>query len=218
MSAIAIPHTPLPLKSAGLQAQRTPPDSINLIGPAPYRWTLDAYRELGSMRLFDGLKTMLIYGKILVMALPAPPHNLSLGLAEDWLKAVFSTGYHVRNQMALDIGTENDPGPDLAVVEGTRRDYADRQATTALLVVEVADTSLFLDTTTKVELYATAGVPEYWVIDLANRQLLVFRDPEVLPAGLGATTYRTLLTYSPTDSVSPLAAPHASVKVADLLP
>ena len=102
MSAIAIPYTPTPAKSASLRPQHYPPNFPGLTWPAPYRWTLEAYRELGSMRLFDGLKTMLIYGKILVMALPAPPHNLSLGLAEDWLKAVFSTGYHVRNQMALD--------------------------------------------------------------------------------------------------------------------
>ncbi len=75
-----------------------------------------------------------------------------------------------------------------------------------------------MDTTTKAELYATAGVPDYWVIDLENRQLLIYRDPVALPAGLGATAYRTHLAFGPNDSVSPLAAPTASVKVADLLP
>ena len=121
-------------------------------------------------------------------------------------------------EVALDIGTRSDPGPDLAVVPGSIRDYATRTPTTAVLVVEVADSSLALDTTTKAELYATAGVPDYWVIDLENRRLLIFRDPAPLPAGLGATAYRTHHTYGPGDAVAPLAAPGAAVRVADLLP
>src|SRR5205085_9239839 len=120
-------------------------------------------------------------------------------LVDAWLRMVFATGYHVRNQMAFDVGTQNDPGPDLAVVAGSRRDLATRQATSAVLVVEVADSSLDLDTTTKEELYATAGVPDYWVIDLENRQLLIFRDPEPLPSGLGATAYRSRQSFQPND-------------------
>jgi Uma2 family endonuclease len=61
-------------------------------------------------------------------------------------------------------------------------------------------------------------VPEYWVIDLEHRQLLVFRDPQPLPKGLGATAYKTHLTFGPADRVSPLAAPQASILVGDLLP
>ena len=187
-------------------------------GTTKYRWSIDAYRQLGRCGVFADMRTLLVDGEILAMSLPDPPHNLSLGLVEDWLRTTFANGYHVRNQMAFDVGTENDPGPDLAVVVGNRRDYADRQATTAILVVEIADSSLFLDTTRKAELYATAGVPEYWVIDLEHRLLLVFRDPVPLPAGLGATAYRTRTTFGPTDSVSSLAQPSAIIRVAEMLP
>jgi Uma2 family endonuclease len=187
-------------------------------GPQPYRWTCDEYRTLRGAGRFNDRRVMLIDGVILIMPLPDPPHNLSVGLIDDWLRIVFTTGYHVRNQMAFDVGTRNDPGPDLAVVAGSRRDLATRQATSAVLVVEVADSSLNLDTTTKAELYATAGVPDYWVIDLENRKLLVFRDPEPLPSGLGATAYRTRQSFHPNDAVSPLANPTVAVKVADLLP
>jgi Uma2 family endonuclease len=188
------------------------------IGPQPYRWTIQEYRQLGQAGLFRDMKTMLIDGEILTMPQPAPPHNTALNLMQEFLRVAFATGHHVRNQMALDVGTRNDPGPDLAVVEGSIRDYATRQATTAVLVVEIADSSLFLDSTTKAELYATAGVPEYWVLDLEHRQLLVFRDPVPLPSGLGATAYRIHLTFGPNETVSPLAAPAAVVKVGDLLP
>lgn len=201
MSAIAYPPRPKPVAP-----------------PRPLRWTLAQYRELGTFGWFADLRTILLRGEIFVMPLPDPPHNLSLGLVEDWLRTVFTTGHHVRSQMALDVGTDTDPGPDVAVVAGTRRDLADRQPTSAVLVVEVADSSLDQDTTTKAELYATAGVPDYWVLDLENRQLHVFRNPQPLPAGLGATAYRSHTVHAPTDAVSPLAAPTATVTVADLLP
>jgi Uma2 family endonuclease len=103
------------------------------------------------------------------------------------------------------------------VVAGRFEDYTDHP-TTALLIVEVADTTLFDDTTTKAEVYAEAGIQDYWVLDLNGKRLLVFRDPVPLPAGLGATAYRTQLAFGPADRVSPLAAPAGSVLVSDLLP
>ena len=66
-------------------------------------------------------------------------------------------------------------------------------------------------------MYATAGIPEYWVLDLEGKQLHVFRDPQPLRAALEATAYATRLTYSPGDAVTPLHAATA-VAVADLLP
>ena len=65
------------------------------------------------------------------------------------------------------------------------------------------DATLDHDLTTKAELYATAGVPEYWVLDVNARELHVFRDPQPLPATLGATVYQTHTTHPATDSVSP---------------
>ena len=84
--------------------------------PQPYRWTCDEYRSLRGAGRFNDRRVMLIEGEILIMPLPDPPHNLSVGLIADWLRRVFTAGYHVRNQMAFDVGTRNDPGPDLAVV------------------------------------------------------------------------------------------------------
>lgn len=201
-------------------ATLAPPASTNR-APAnrhPFRWTIAQYRELGKTDLFRDMKTMLLDGEIYAMVMPAPPHDTALGLIEDWLRSVFTTGCHVRSQKGFDIGSRNDPGPDLAIVSGTIRDYASRTPTVALLIVEVADSSLALDTTTKAELYATANVPDYWVVDLENRQIVVFRNPEPLPAGLGATAYRTRIVLQATDSITPLEAPQASIAVADLLP
>ena len=187
-------------------------------GPAPRRWTLTEYRDLAKAGLLNGLRTILIDGEVLVMPQPGTPHDTALTAAYEFLRASCPADHYVRNQQSFNVGTKHDPGPDLAVVPGGFRDYTHQAPTSALLIVEVADTSLALDTTTKAELYATAGVPEYWVIDLEHRQLIAFRDPQPLPKGLGATAYKTHLTFGPGDTVSPLAAPQASIRVSELLP
>jgi Uma2 family endonuclease len=208
MSAITVPLTSSP-------AQTPPPRGS---GPLPRRWTLSEYRDLAKAGFLDGLRTLLIDGEILTMPNPDPPHDTALNLTAAFLGPVCPSGHHLRNQQSFNVGTANDPGPDLAIVPGVIRDYAKQAPTTALLIVEVADSSLFMDTTTKAELYATAAVPEYRVIDLEHRQLIVFRDPQPLPKGLGATAYKTHLTFGPADQVAPLFAPQVSVLVGDLLP
>lgn len=130
------------------------------MGPRPFRWTISEYRELGKTGLFDNVKTMLLDGEIYVMALPLPPHDTALGLTEDYLRAIFTVGFHVRSQKGFDVGTKNDPGPDLAVVSGSIRDYANRTPNSAIIIVEVAFSTLSMDMTTKAELYATAGVAD----------------------------------------------------------
>jgi Uma2 family endonuclease len=186
--------------------------------PQPARWTVAEYRRLGAAGAFGDRRTTLLNGEIFDMPIPSPPHDVALGQAEDLLRATFAVGHHVRCQMGFDVGADSDPGPDLAVVTGIRKDYTAAMPTTAVLIVEVACSSLTTDMTTKAELYATAGVPDYWVVDVDNRKSHVFRDPAPLPAGLGATAYRTRLTLAEADSVAPLSAPAASVRVADLLP
>jgi Uma2 family endonuclease len=208
MSALTLPSAPLP-------AQTPPPRARTIL---PRRWTLTEYRDLAKAGFLDGLRPILIDGEILIMPNPGTTHDTSLSLAYAFLQSVCPVGHYVRNQQSFNVGTNNDPGPDLAIVPGAIRDYTAQAPTIALLIVEVADTSLMMDTTTKSELYATAGVPEYWVIDLEHNQLIVFRDPQSLPKGLGATAYKTHLTFGPTDHVSPLATPQAAVLVSDLLP
>jgi len=183
--------------------------------PRPFRMTREQYYRLGDLGFFQNRRVELIRGEVVLMSPMNEPHYSSIALTADRLRDVFGSAYYVRTQAPLDLGADLDPEPDVAVVPGAPRDYSSAP-TIALLIVEVADTSLFYDTTTKAGLYAEKGIPEYWVLDLVNRQLLVFRDPTAIAAGGAA--YRTHLTLSPSDSVSPLAVPAASIAVADLLP
>jgi Uma2 family endonuclease len=102
---------------------------------------------------------------------------------------------------------------DVAVVPGKFEDYFSAHPTTAVLVVEVADSSLLQlhDRKRKKKLYARAGIPEYWLVDLVDGSLEVYRSPKD-----GVYTQSTILWGE--DTVSPLERPEGSIRVADLLP
>ena len=146
-----------------------------------------------------------------------PPHADALEVLAEVVRSAFGTGWRIRTQLPLHVDQENNPMPDLAVVAG-QPGFHGVHPTTAALVVEVADATLATDMTEKAERYATGGIEEYWILDLNGRRLLVYRDPASLPANLGATAYEMHLTLGPSDSISPLAAPGATIRVADLLP
>ncbi len=189
----------------------------DLANPAPrlFPFTREQFRKAWEAGLFDGQRVELVGGTVYLMSPIHEPHVAGTTLTADALRAAFGAGYYVRVQAPLAIGATNAPEPDVAVVAGSPRDYQ-TSPTSALLVVEVSDTTLTYDITTKAEQYAAAGITDYWVLDLAAAWLLVFRDPAPIPAG--GVAYRTHLTLGPADSVSPLAAPSATVAVADLLP
>ena len=112
------------------------------------------------------------------------------------------------------VGRATDPEPDVAIV-GKPADCTSHP-TTAVKVVVLADSALNYGVRDEAELYATAVVPDYWVLDLDGRQLHVFRDPRSIPDS--GTAYRTHQTFGPADSVAPRAAPNCPVRVADRLP
>jgi Uma2 family endonuclease len=190
------------------------------VPPGPPRnmlWTVDQFHYLGDLGMFEGRRATLIDGVIVEEGPMNPPHRVARELSENVLRAAFGTGWRVCNQMPLVLGQTTDPEPDLAVIAGSPRG-ATGHPTTAALVVEVSDTSLRYDTTVKMSLYAAGRIADYWVVDVTGRQVLVFRDPKpdaALPHGHG---YAAQLAFGPNDTVSPLAAPHAAIRVADLLP
>lgn len=198
----------------------TPPPATIPTYPRPLarRWTVTEFNHMGDMGWFEGRRAFLLDGVIMEQGPMNPAHADGLTLLDVALRAAFGANYTVRVQMPLHVDQHNDPLPDLAIITGSPRSNIGRHPTTAALVVEVSDTTLRADLTEKAERYATASVPEYWVLDVVGRELHVFRDPQPLPAGLGATAYRTHTTHAPADTVSPLAVPTAAVRIGDLLP
>jgi Uma2 family endonuclease len=205
MSAIATPPA---------TSSTTPPPAA--CGPRPWRWTREDYYKLGELGFFDGKRVELIFGEIVEMSPIGWHHRVACRKTAELLERLFAGVGWVDRAEPIEL-TQGDPQPDVAVFPGRFEDYT-AHPTTALLIVEVADTTLAYDTTTKAGLYATASIADYWVLDVVSRQLHVFRDPQPLPQGLGATGYKTHTTLGPTATVTPLGAPGATVRVADLLP
>ena len=146
------------------------------------------------------------------------PHAVVVTLLNGALIRTFGAGYVVRIQLPMAVSQNSEPEPDGLVVEGQPRDFLADHPTTAALVVEVSDSTLAADLGVKVALYTQAQATEYWVIDINARLLHVYRAPIASPALPNGYGYQTVSLLTETDSVSPLAAPQSSIRVADLLP
>ena len=181
----------------------------------PLRWTVKQFHDLGDAGYFENRRPFLIDGILYELGFMNEPHAIALLLGQKVFQGIFGDGWVIRNQVPLVFGLHTDPLPDFAIVRGTARSQRPHP-TTAELVMEVSDTTLDFDLTEKAELYAVAGVPEYWVLDLNARVLHVLRDPGTVATN--GTAYRRQQQLGPDDTVSPLAAPDRPVKVADLLP
>ena len=184
----------------------------------PMRWTVKEFHKLLEQNYFQGRRAILLHGVILEQGPMNSPHAKGLERLIKALKRFPLDNYRERSQSPLVLGRDSDPSPDYAIVEESTPESADGHPTTAVIVFEISDTSLNTDLTEKAELYATAGILDYWVIDVTKRQLHVLRDPAPLPAGLGATAYRNHKTYGPEESVAPLAFPGHAIRVGELIP
>jgi Uma2 family endonuclease len=160
----------------------------------------------------------LIEGQVIHMSPMGSEHATGVALAAKAVEQAFGTGYFVRWQMPFGVGEFSEPEPDVAVIAGDIRDYTAAHPTSAVLIIEVADTSLAYDRTEKASLYAKAGVTDYWILNLVNRQLEVCREivpDSEAPYGF-AYANKTVLTVA--DQVTPLALSHITIAVVDLLP
>jgi Uma2 family endonuclease len=112
-------------------------------------------------------------------------------------------GWFVEAQQPVTL-SDGEPEPDGAVVRGTRRQYGDRHPgpMDVALVIEVADSSLEWDRTTKKHNYARAGIPVYWIVNLCNGQLEVYSEPTGPTDPPDQPSYRRSITYGPEQTVS----------------
>ena len=177
-----------------------------------HRWTRDDYDRMVLCGLFQPHdRVELIDGEIVDVTPQSSLHSTGVLLAVDALRPVYAQSHDVRTLLPLAVDDESEPEPDVAVVPGTPRDYKDEHPTSAVLVVEVADSSLSYDRDRKKRTYARAGIPEYWIVNLLDNCLEVHRDPL-------EDSYEVATVLHSGQTVSPLSCPHASIAVSDLLP
>jgi Uma2 family endonuclease len=185
-------------------------------GPQRRLWSKEEAYRLAGLGFFQGQKAELLGGEIMVASPQGWPHHSTLDRAAEVLRNLW-TGVWVREQGPLDLGLVIEPEPDVSVVAGRRDDYS-AHPTAALLVVEVSDKTLAFDRSTKASLYAAGGVADYWIINLVQEQVEVYRQPVADPAQPHGFRYADNGVYFRGSTVAPLAAPSVSVSVSALIP
>lgn len=183
------------------------------------RWTRSEYERLIASGFFQPGDPVELLGGQLIVAEPQGSYHFSaIQAVEEVLRAAFGAGWQVRGQGPVALDDESEPEPDVAVVPGSFRDYVAAHPSRPVLVVEVSESSLGLDRQHKGSLYARAGLADYWIVNLVDRVLEVYRGPVPDPATAFGWRYRSVVMLAPEASVSPLAVSGTRIRVADLLP
>jgi Uma2 family endonuclease len=183
------------------------------------RWTRAEYDRLIEIGVFQpGDRVELLGGELIVAEPQSEPHYTAIGLTEEALRAALGAGWVVRTQGPIALDDESEPEPDIAVVPGSPRDYLPSHPSSPVLILEAAESSLALDREIKGTLYARAQIMDYWIVNLVDQVLEVYRDPVATPASPDVWHYASVTTLRGGDVVTPLAAPRSPVPVVDLLP
>ena len=183
------------------------------------RWTRAEYDQLiadGRFRPDERLE--LLGGQLVVREPQGSRHSAAIELALEALQRAFGSPWRVRVQLPVALDPESEPEPDLCVVAGDPRSRASAHPEHPVLIVEVADSSLAFDRAHKESLYARAGVADYWIVNVVDRQLEVHRRPMADASAPFGWRYAERSKRGAADLVSPLAVPTARILVSDLLP
>jgi len=173
--------------------------------------------ELG---FFNSERVEFIAGEIVAMAAQSDWHLMAIDLMRMQLELALGPNFYIRAQGTLNLAPLGVLDPDIAVIAGSlaSRFGVRTPATTALLIVEVSETTLADDRVRKASLYAAAGIADYWIVNLVDAVLEVRRDPRVDATAEFGMSYGSLATLQRSDDVSPLAMPNSRIAVNALFP
>jgi Uma2 family endonuclease len=178
--------------------------------PPRRRWTRAECELMASMGLLDGERLELIDGELLRKMGKNNPHVWTVMLLHKWLQSAFGFD-RVSKEDPINVADgdneHNEPEPDLVVLRQPRSpDKMKPSPDNLLLVIEVADSTRSFDLTKKADLYARAGIQDYWVFDTNRRELIVHREPS-------DGKYNSVAVSRGDESIAPLAAPQLQLKV-----
>lgn len=189
----------------------TSAETTALLLESPRLLSVEEYHRMLTAGIFDeDERVELLEGVIVAMTPQSVAHARRIEWLNRFLVRRLGDEYSVRPQLPLTLGQRNEPEPDLAVVRALSASE-DRHPDTAVLVIEVAGDSLRRDRRLKAAVYARAGIPEYWVVNLEERVVEVFADPETATG-----SYRKTRTCAAADTLTSDALPQLSFAVVEL--
>ncbi len=181
---------------------------------APAKFTLDQYEHMVHVGAFDppfDIPVELIQGEIVMMSPIGEPHSRVVIAVTEWsYEVVDRKRFMIRVQVPIRIpATQSEPEPDLVWVRRTISRERPPEPEQVALLIEVAESSLTYDRTVKLPNYALAGIPEYWIVNLIDEQIEVYRKPS-------GRTYQEDSVYRGDATIHPLALPTAILKPSQL--
>lgn len=148
--------------------------------PTQKLWSVDEYYRMSEVGILaPEERTELIEGEIILMAAKNPPHVASGNFAADYFRNLLSGSAHIRTQDPVRLSSRSEPEPDIAVVQPRLDCYLDHHPTPdeIFLIIEIADATLNYDLKRKTKLCAKAKISDYWVIDVKQCLVHIFREP-----------------------------------------
>jgi len=184
-----------------------------------WRFSVAQYHQMIDLGILtDDDPVELLEGWIIQKMPKNPPHRAATKLTRNALEAIVPEGWYVDAQEPITL-EDSEPEPDVVIVRGNTRDYLNRHpgSQDLALVVEISDSTLERDRTSKKRLYARAGIPVYWIVNLPEQILEVYTEPINLAT---VPTYQQRQDYNLSDQVAVMIEGHqiGSLTVQNLLP
>ena len=173
------------------------------------RITRQEYGQMIGLGIFEGERVELIRGVIVEMSPQGTPHTRALMLLHDVFINTCHRTHWVRTQMPFAASDASEPEPDLLLV--SRSISLNSHPSTASLAIEVAETSVKRDRGTKLALYAEAGIPEYWIVNLISNVVEVHTNPS-------GSEYLNITIARPGDAILLVAIPDVDIDPSVFLP
>jgi Uma2 family endonuclease len=178
------------------------------------KWTVKEYHKLGEMGFFHPEERVeLLSGNIIKMSAKGTAHTSATRRTASVLHNLLGNQAAVYNKDPIALDDNSEPEPDIAVVRIDPFDYATHHPTPSevYLIIEVADSSLTFDREIKAKIYARSGIADYWVLNVGDRQLHVFREPT-------ENGYQSEVILAETASISPIEFPAFNIAIQAMLP
>ncbi|MGD1897142.1 MAG: Uma2 family endonuclease [Phormidesmis sp.] len=185
------------------------------------KWTLEEYHRMIDAGVLDNRRVELIRGEIIEMAPEGKPHAYFSSASGNYLVRMLGEQAMVRQAKPITLPDQSEPEPDVAIVRPLGEEYLSHHPypEDIFWVIEYSNATLKKDLGLKAQVYAAVAIPEYWVVNLKNRSVIVFREPKG-----GQYTSRTDYTESritessvTESSIQPLAFPSLSIPVSSLV-
>jgi Uma2 family endonuclease len=176
-----------------------------------YKWTIDRYHQAIEAGIFDDQPIELLRGELIVMPPEREPHAYYNTEAADYLRTLLGERAKIRDAKPITLPNDSEPAPDIAIVKPLGKIYLEHHPypEDIFWIIEYSNATLSKDLGRKKDIYAEAGIIEYWVVNLKTPQLTLFRDLE-------NNIYKTELTLTE-GTIFPVAFPDISVEVQRLI-